>query len=108
MEHEFKRLVQENYLKKLESESYRGCPDACWKALQAVLAEEWLAILRELGFTLVITPISVAITPATMLGTVAKKAVIHLLGLAKVGNLSEYIPEGLLSELFGTIFPGWL
>jgi hypothetical protein len=110
MEHElhFKGRVQEYYLEKLKSESYRGCPDACWKALQVILAEEWLAILRELGFTAIITPISVAITPATTLGTVAKKAVIHLLGLAKVGNLFEYIPEGLLSELFGIIFPGWL
>jgi hypothetical protein len=110
MEHElhFKGRVQEYYLEKLKSESYRGCPDACWKALQVILAEEWKAILWELGFTLIITPISVAITPATTLGTVAKKAVIHLLGLAKVGNLFEYIPEGLLSELFGVIFPGWL
>jgi len=104
MEHESKKLAGE----KLLEPSYSGCPDACWKALQVILAEEWLAILRELGFTLIITPISVAITPATTLGTVVKKAVIHLLGLAKVGNLFEYIPEGLLSELFGVIFPSWL
>ncbi|MEM3030030.1 MAG: hypothetical protein QXW09_07870, partial [Thermoproteota archaeon] len=103
MEHESKKLAGESLL-----ESYIGCPDACWKALQVILAEEWLAILRELGFTVMITPISVAVTPTTTLGTMAKKAIIHLLGLAKVGDLWEYVPEALLSELFGVIFPGWL
>ncbi|MEM2087438.1 MAG: hypothetical protein QXF52_02035 [Thermoproteota archaeon] len=104
MEHESKKLAGENLLEP----SYMGCPDACWKALQVILAEEWLAILRELGFTVMITPISVAVTPTTTLGTVAKKAIIHLLGLAKVGDLWEYVPEALLSELFGVIFPSWL
>lgn len=104
MEHESKKLAGESLLEP----SYMGCPDACWKALQDILAEEWLAILRELGFTVMITPISVAVTPTTTLGTVAKKAIIHLLGLAKVGDLWEYVPEALLSELFGVIFPGWL
>ncbi|MEM1557659.1 MAG: hypothetical protein QXT26_03345 [Thermoproteota archaeon] len=104
MEHESKKLATESLLEP----SYSGCPNACWKALQVILAEEWLAILRELGFTIMITPISVAVTPTTTLGTVAKKAIIHLLGLAKVGDLWEYVPEALLSELFGVIFPGWL
>ena len=102
MAHEFGKLKVSKW-----AEGLFECPDSCARAIEDILQKPLIEAVRSIGFTLITTPISVAIKPATPLGKVVKEAVVHLLGLAKArGDISAYLPDALLSKTFDIIFPG--
>ncbi len=102
MAHEFGKVKMSKRV-----EGFFECPDSCALAIEAILEKPLVEAVRSIGFTVVAASISVAIKPATTLGEVVKKAVVHLLGLIEArGDILRYLPDALLSELFDIIFPG--